>query len=231
MRLPPYLFEGLILMIQQRPGPHSELELINRQLDGVEAWNRARRQAEQAAQIRTASREARMDVTRRMEVLREQHRAIVERVDSQLASGVHLLARRVHTRAVVVHRNEWFIRKLTDELAEVGIEVVGALQNGAEGVGVTVAEQPELLIVEDALPMVPGEQVVREVRQYAPSTLVVAQVAYDDRIAALLEAGARAAYTRRVPPYDFARQVGDLLTAESTDVQIELSAAPEPSLV
>jgi DNA-binding NarL/FixJ family response regulator len=144
-------------------------------------------------------------------VLRAQHRAIVQRTEMHLDASVHLLARRVHSRAVIVHRSEWFTRKLGDELAAAGVEVVGALENGAEGVGVVVAEQPDLLVVEDTLPMVAGEEVVRESRRFAPSTLVVAQVAYDDRVAPLLEAGAAAAYTRRVPPAQFARDVLALL--------------------
>lgn len=190
---------------------HTEVELTRLQLQAIEAWNRARHAAEQAADVRTASREVRMDVARRMEVLREQHRAIVERTEQHLETSVHLLARMIQTRAVIVHRNAWFTGKLNAELRERGVEVVGALENGAHGVGVVVAEQPDLLVVEDTLPMLPGEEVVREVRRFSPSTLVVAQVAYEDRVRALLEAGARAAYTRRVPPTDFAREVLQLM--------------------
>jgi CheY-like chemotaxis protein len=194
-----------------RPGQRTEADLTRMQLEAVEAWHRARRAAEDAAAVRTASREARMDVTRRLEVLREQHRAIVERTEHHLQASVHLLARSVPPRAVIVHRNEWFVRKLADELGSHEVEVVGVLENGAQGVGVVVAEQPDLLLVEDTLPMVAGEEVVRETRRFSPSTLVVAQVAYEDRIPALLDAGARAAYTRRVPPGEVARQLLGLL--------------------
>lgn len=189
----------------------TEAELTRMQLEAIESWHRARRKAEDAAQVRTASREARMDVTRRMDVLREQHRAIVARAEQHLERSVHLLAARVPHRAVIVHRNEWFVAKLAEELRCQGVEVVGTLENGAEGIGIVVAEQPDLLVVEDTLPMVPGEEVVREARRFAPSTLVVAQVAYEDRIQPLLDAGARAAYTRRVPPGDVARELMVLL--------------------
>lgn len=192
----------------------TEVDLTLMQLEAVAAWNRARRVAESATQARTASREVRMDVNRRLEVLREQHRAIVERTQQQLDASVHLLARHVHTRAVVVHRNEWFTAKLTQELMRHGVRVVAAVDNGAQGVGVIVAEQPDLLVVEDTLPMVPGEEVVRETRRYAPATLVVAQVAYEDRVAALLDAGARAAFPRRVPPHDFTAEVLALMRAD-----------------
>lgn len=181
------------------------------QLEAVAAWNTARRIAEQAAASRTASREARMDVTRRMEVLRAQHRAIVESADRHLAASVHLLAKRAPSRAVVVHRNVWFAGKLRDALVAEGVLVVGMPDNGAHGVGMVVAEQPDLLVVEDTLPMVPGEQVVRDTRRFSPATIVVAYVGYDDRIAALLDAGARVACPRRVPPAEVAQQAVALL--------------------
>jgi len=54
------------------------------------------------------------------------------------------------------------------------------------------------------LPMLSGVDVVREVRAYAPGTVVAAQVAYDEDVAEMLDAGARAVYTRRVPPAEVA---------------------------
>lgn len=193
------------------PGLHTDVELTRMQLEAVEAWHRARHAAEQAGSGRTASREVRMDVARRMEVLREQHRAIVERTEQHLEDSVRLLAAVALNRAVIVHRSEWFTGKLTDELATRGVAVVGALENGARGVGMVVAEQPDLLVVEDTLPMLSGEEVVREVRRFSPSTLVVAHVAHEDRIPPLLEAGARAAYTRRMPPAEVASEAARLL--------------------
>jgi CheY-like chemotaxis protein len=199
-----------------RPRARTEVELAAMQLEALEAWNRARQMAEQAAAARTASREVRMDVTRRLEVWGGGKHAIVQRTEMHLDASVHLLARRVHSRAVIVHRSAWFTSKISDELAARGVEVVGALDNGAEGVGVVVVEQPDLLIVEDTLPMVPGEEVVRESRRFAPSTLVVAQVAHTDRVARLLDAGAVAAYTRRVPPADVAQEALTLLEPSAT---------------
>ncbi len=61
--------------------------------------------------------------------------------------------------------------------------------------------------------MMSGEDVVREVRTFAPLTRIGAQVAYDHRIAAMLEAGAHTAYTRRVVPTDVARGLAELLEA------------------
>jgi DNA-binding NarL/FixJ family response regulator len=152
-----------------------------------------------------------MDLARRLDVIRAEHRAIVARTDAQLRSSVELLQRTTPQRAIVVHRNTWFMDKVAADLGLRHIEVVARLTNGAEAVGAVVAEQPDLLLVEDSLPMMSGEDVVREVRTFAPSTRIGAQVAYDDRIAAMLEAGAHSAYTRRVPPADVAAALAGLL--------------------
>jgi CheY-like chemotaxis protein len=193
---------------------HTEAELTRMQVEAIDSWHRARRMAEQAEQSRNASREVRMDVSRRLEVLRAQHAALVGRADRHLRDSVHLLSRQAARRAVLVHRNEWFLTKVGDELERQGIRVVEALSNGAEAVGVVVAEQPDLLLVEDSLPMLPGEAVVREARRFAPRTLVVGHVEYQDRMQVLLDAGAVTAYTRRVPPAEVARGLAGLLGSQ-----------------
>ena len=191
------------------PEPRSDLDLFRQQLSAIERWHEARRATQEAAQRSAASREARMDLARRLDVIRAEHRAIVARTDAQLRSSVELLQRTTTLRAIVVHR--WFMDKVAADLGLRSIEVVTKLTNGAEAVGAVVAEQPDLLLVEDSLPMMSGEDVVREVRRFAPLTRIGAQVAYDDRIAAMLEAGAHSAYTRRVPPADVAAALAGLL--------------------
>jgi CheY-like chemotaxis protein len=193
--------------------PRSDLDLFRQQLAAIERWHAARRATQEAAQRTTASREARMDLARRLDVIRAEHRAIVERTDAQLRSSVELLRRATPRRAILVHRSSWFTDKVLSDLGLRHIEVVATLTNGAEAVGAVIAEQPDLLLVEDSLPMMSGEDVVREVRRFAPLTRIGAQVAYDDRIAAMLEAGAHSACTRRVPPADVAAALAGLLPA------------------
>ena len=53
-----------------------------------------------------------------------------------------------------------------------------------------VAEQPDLVLVEDPLPMVSAEHTGRQVRRFAPATVVVCCVPYEDRVPALVQAGA-----------------------------------------
>ena len=191
----------------------SDLDLARQQLAAIDRWHEARRATREAAQRTSASREARMDLARRLEVVRAEHRALVARTDAQLRSSVELLQRSTPRRAIVVHRSSWFTDKLTADLRARDVSVIALLTNGAEAVGAVVAEQPDLLLVEDSLPMMSGEDVVREVRAFAPLTRIGAQVAHDDRIAALLEAGAHSAHTRRVPPSDVAAALAGLLPA------------------
>lgn len=191
---------------------HTELELAAMQLRAIDVWHKARAAAETAAAASARSRELRMDLDRRLEVMRAQHAAIVERTQTSLANSVHVLRETAPLRAVVGHRNEWFADRLCDDLARRGVLVVGRTSNGADVVGVAVAEQPDLVVVEDRLAMVPGVDVVREVRGYAPSALIAAQVESEARIGAMLQAGADAAYARRVPPLDLSADVVRLLT-------------------
>ena len=190
--------------------PRSELVLAAQQLSAVDSWHRARAKQEAMA-TGMSSRESRMDLARRMEVLRRQHEAIIRRSEEQLRSSGRTISDTAATRAVIVHRNEWFTGKVVAGLQALGIAVVSQLDNGADAVGTVVAEQPDLLLVEDNIPMQPGPDVVRLARLYSPDTVIAAHVAYDDRVRIMLDAGAQVAYTRRVPPAEVAEALGQLL--------------------
>lgn len=189
----------------------TELDLAARQLQAIARFTDARRMAEAAAAAAARSREMRMDVTRSLEVLRREHDAVVRRAHEQLRVTGALLRDTPEPRVLIAHRNEWFAGKVAHGLQDHGLLVVARVDNGADAVGIAVAEQPELVVVEDTLAMVPGEQVVRDVREYCPDTVVAAQVAYGDRVGALLDAGAAVVFTRSVPPGDVVDRVVDLL--------------------
>ena len=76
-----------------------------------------------------------------------------------------------------------------------------------------LAEQPELLLLEDKLPMLGALEVLAEVRRWAPQTLVTVQVANDWEIGPFLEAGACTAFTRRIPPAEIADALCSMLAA------------------
>ena len=189
-----------------------EIERVIDQVSGIDAWNRARRDVESWA-ADAGSREMRLDRARRLDVVRRQHRALVEWTDRRLREPGGCLELTPAPRAVVVHRNDWFKDKLCAGLRAGGVVVVAALSNGADAVGVVVAEQPDVLLLEDKLPMLGGLDVLAEVRRHAPKTLVTVQVGNDWEIGPFLDAGAHTAFTRRIPPADIAEAVCDVLAS------------------
>jgi CheY-like chemotaxis protein len=160
-----------------------------------------------AAHAGAHSREMRLDAARRLDVLRRKQEALVARAHEQLLRAGEGLFDEAPLRAVIAHRNPWFVDKVTAALSDSQVQVVARTSNGADAVGASVAEQPDLLLVEDSLEMLNGLEVVREVRQFSPTTTVAVQVGYGDRVGEMLEAGADTVFTRQVPPAEVAEQL------------------------
>lgn len=207
----------MILTSPQVPRPRhpildAELLLVERQLAAMDSWHRARRLTEQSTTLRARTREQRMDVARRMETLREEHRVIIERTERSLALSLQRARRPTRRTVLLAHRNLWLTEHLIEALVDGGADVVGTVQDGAQAVGFAIAELPDLVLVEAALPRLTGSEVIRQVRQHAPHVALAAQVDDAGGVGALLEAGARATYSRRLPPADLARELLGLLS-------------------
>ena len=182
----------------------TELELIDDQLRGLAAFTAERRGRTTAPTGRPLTREMQLDGRRRREVDLREQTALQEHAARQLRESAHLLASVVRPRAVLAHRNAWLRTKVADCLHEHGVQVVAVLDDGAEACGVTVVEQPEILLVEDRLTSMSGLEVLRRVQAFAPKTLVAAQLQDSAEVQLFLEEGARAVFTRRTPPADIA---------------------------
>jgi CheY-like chemotaxis protein len=187
--------------------PRSEVDLAQQQLHAVARFNRARRIREEAAAASARSREMRMDAARSLDVLRREHSALVTRAHEQLRASGQLLRTTAERRAVVAHRNDWLVRTVVRALEDHGVQVVARTDNGADAVGLVVAEQPDVVLVEDTLAMLTGQEVIREVRRFSPDTVAVAHTAYGDQVGRLLDAGASAVLTRSIPPSEVARSL------------------------
>jgi CheY-like chemotaxis protein len=201
--------------IEERPTSdasvsRSDADVLLAQVRGIEEWTRDHR-ASHLLLNPGSSREDRLDFARRREAVERQRQALLEWTARQLRDSPRILHCVSLRRAVIVHRNDWFKGKLAAALEAAGVTVVAALDNGADAVGVVVAEQPDVLLMEHTLPMVSGLDVTLAVRRYAPATAVVVQVGNDWERGAFLDAGAASAYTRAVPPADIAADVGVLL--------------------
>ena len=175
----------------------------------VEAFQARARTAEQAALLAEHTREQRLDARRRLDALQRQQRALVERAAETARLSAEVVDPR--PRVVVAHRQPWLRDRLSAGLLGAGLQVVGQVENGADALGLTVAEQPDLLFVEDALPMVGGLQVLAESRELAPATLVAVQVAYASDVGRAVEVGAAAAFPRTARPADIAEALRRLL--------------------
>jgi DNA-binding NarL/FixJ family response regulator len=157
------------------------------------------------------TREGRLDAARRLDVVRHEHDALVVRVQTQLrdcAAGREGVMTR---RAVVAHRNGWFTGKISIALEVEGFSVVDTGGNGADAVGTAVADQPDVVLLEDKLAMLPGEDVVRQIRTLCPNALIAAQVEHRGLLGAFLDAGASMAFARRVRPTDVVTSLLELI--------------------
>ena len=191
-------------------------ELVVDQLGAIQAFGADRRAIEDTVSAPGQSREQRLDARRRLDVLRRQHDALLAATSDAMAASGDVL-RAVGPRALLVHRNEWLRRRVAADLERCGVQVIAQLDNGADGVGTLIAEQPDVVFVEDTLPMVSGLQVLAAVRRYAPRSLAAVQVGYDDQLPAAFEAGAVAGFTRRIPPADIGAQLAALVGARLPD--------------
>ena len=190
-----------------RPRGQSPVELMRAQLDAIDAWHRARRAAEGAAQSALNTRENRLDLNRRLEARRREQAALLERAAAQLRASGGVLAGRLRPRAVVAHRNPWLRDAVAGRLRDQDVEVVGLFDDGADCAGTLVVEQPDLLLIEDRLPTLTGVEVVQRARDFSPRTVVGAQALDASSVAALFDAGAKAVFARRVPPAEMVDQL------------------------
>ncbi len=194
---------------QERPPswtPRSACGLRQDQLAGLSAWREFLHR--QLGQLEGAYREEQLDARRRRQALLRADTAVLSRAQD------HRQLQRADAdvpRAVLVHRHPWLRDKLTRALQELGVLVIAELDDGADGLGLVVAEQPDLVLVEDLLPSVPGTELVRIARPMTTRTIFTAQVAYADDITGMLEAGATAAFARQVPPAHLAEELAALL--------------------
>ena len=102
-------------------------------------------------------------------------------------------------RAILAYRQTWPARAVSDALTARGGAVVALLSDGAELVGATIAEQPEVVVTEELLPTLTGIEAVTQICEFAPTAFVAVQVDVATHAPAFLKAGARAVFSRRIP--------------------------------
>jgi CheY-like chemotaxis protein len=188
-------------------GGRNELDLMTSQLAAIDAWHRARRASEAAAASAALTREMRLDASRRAEARRREEQALLARAEVELRRSGEGSGGRVQVRAVLAHRNAWLRNTVARRLEQLGVAVVGVFEDGADVAGTVVVEQPDLVLVEDRLPTLSGLEVVQRVRTFSPGSVIGVQVLDGDAVQPVVEAGAQAVFTRRIPPVEIAEQL------------------------
>jgi CheY-like chemotaxis protein len=202
------------MAIEQSYRTRSVEELLQAQCDGTRAWFVASKAREMFENSRRESREAKIDARRRLDALRRANAALVARskvavvVAQQLPPGAA-------PRALVVHRQDWMRGKLVLGLRGQGLEIVAEATDGAEALGIAIAEQPDLVVIEDRVPSMTTTEVLRSLREFAPGTVSAAQVEHGDEKEEMLEAGASVVFSRRTPPAELCEQVAAFLRGQT----------------
>jgi CheY-like chemotaxis protein len=195
--------------------PRSDGDLLAAHLRALDLWHEFMSQP--AAIVPGQSREARLDEARRRDVAEREREAMYAWADAALRkpSGLGLGA---VPRVVIAHRHEWLRDKVQLAFCQHDVEVVAAVGDGAEAAAAIVMEQPDLVFLEDLLPSLSGLELIERTRLFAPGALVGAHALGQSGMPPLLEAGARAAFSRRIPPAEIAAELVAYLHGRHADL-------------
>jgi CheY-like chemotaxis protein len=184
--------------------PRSDADLLAAQLRAVDAWHAMVNRPLPA--VPGQSRESRLDEARRRDVADREREAMHEWAKSALTDEFPFGCGAV-PRAVIAHRNEWLRSKVRSALVEQGVVVVASTDDGAQASAAIIMEQPDLVFVEDLLPTISGVELVRRTKLLAPDALVGVHALGQSGMPPLLDAGARAVFSRRIPPAEIVNEL------------------------
>jgi CheY-like chemotaxis protein len=184
--------------------PRSDADLLAAQLRAVDAWHELINT--QLPAVPGQSRESRLDEARRRDVADREREAMHAWATSALSSDFPFGCGAV-PRAVVAHRNEWLRAKVCAALGQHGVTVVASTDDGAQAGAAIVLEQPDVVFLEDLLPTLSGLELVRRTRALAPDALIGVHALSQSGMPSLLDAGARAAFSRRIPPAEIVSEL------------------------
>jgi CheY-like chemotaxis protein len=184
--------------------PRSDADLVVAQLRALDQWHRLFGSG--LTVVPGQTREARLDGSRQRDVVERERRAIHRWAEAGLRDD-YPFARGGTPRAVIAHRSEWVRDKVAEGFRAADLEVIAAVDDGAEAAAAIVLEQPDLVFVEDLLPSLSGIEVISRTRLLAPDAMIGAHALGQTGMPPLLDAGARATFSRRIPPAEIAAEL------------------------
>lgn len=185
--------------------PRTAADLICAQLRGIAVFH-GTQQVQPGTQGSHSTREQRLDEARRQDIADRERRALLAMAEAA-QHEVYPLDLHAAPRAVLAHRNAWLREKLTLALRELGVSVAASTDDGAEASAAIAFEQPEIVFVEDLLPGLRGIEVIARAVTCAPEALIAAAGMDQDSMRGLSGAGARAVFSRRIPPTEVADEL------------------------
>src|ERR687885_1710664 len=102
---------------------------------------------------------------------------------------------------------------------EPDIEVVGEASDGQQAVELAVALQPDVIVMDVAMPQLSGVEATKRIRSLAPAVRILALTAYDDEpyIFGLLDAGVTGYMLKTAESQELVRAVRET-AAESQEI-------------
>jgi DNA-binding NarL/FixJ family response regulator len=118
-----------------------------------------------------------------------------------------------NSRCTVVlgHRDRGFTQDLGAALATTRLHLVASRSDAAAAAACIIAEQPDVVLVEQALPGMPTAELLEQIRCRSPRTVVA--VLADDPVVMgrLLDGGATSAFHSQFPPEELARELARMV--------------------
>jgi CheY-like chemotaxis protein len=181
-------------MLHGRPRTWNDIDLALAQLGAIDQWlcDAARTSPPESAG------------------LDRQRCALTARTHEQLMHSGAPLHSDLPRRLVLAHRNDWFVERLEESLRGTGLLMVSRVRDADEAVGCVVAEQPDVLLVEDELPGMEVVALVQEVLRCSPACAVGVRVQDCEQVGRLLDAGGAFVCHRQLPPAEVAQQLVQL---------------------
>jgi len=136
-------------------------------------------------------------------------------------------------RCLVADDHPALLAAVTSYLAENGFEIVGPVSDGRRAVALAAEAKPELALIDYRMPRVSGTELVLQIKEASPETVIAVYTADGDQAMAraVMEAGAVAVVLKESPLADLVRALEAALAGGSyLDPALQRDGAPSGKL-